>query len=180
MGNRNQGVTTMGGLFEALDHGVRFYEDSTTGNWKKGDKVPKGYRVVFGKLRKVGGGGAQVASAPAPSSGGGGRKDASWQELGLFGDEGSKSSDADAKAAAKDINGLINHWGDWAEKNKDKFRLSKNSDSIFFDDDEIDNLINHDVKSTLRAHSHTGAEDSDVKDEVYSRIWSAMRKVHGR
>jgi hypothetical protein len=145
---------------------------------------------VFGKLRKVGGGVKQkspstegdskkVAAAPAKiSGGGGGHKDVSWKDLGLFGDEGSNSSDEQAEKAAKAINGLIRHWGDWAEKNKDKFTVSKGG-SVLFKDDEAESFLDDDVKGTLHDFRHAGADDSEVRDEVYKHIYGAMKRVHG-
>ncbi len=183
---RNNGVRTMGDLIEAIESGEFYYEDNVTSSWKKGDKVPDGYKVVFGKLARVGGGKAAggASSAHSSRSGGGGagggggvHKNVSWQGIGLFGDEGKYSSKEDAKAAAKDINDMAKRWGKWAQKNKDRISTNKSGDNIYFDDDEDEKNLNAEVEDTLKYHQHTGATDTEVRDNVWKMIYGAMRKA---
>jgi len=171
----------MGGLFEGLARRMVYLEDQATDRWKRGDKVPPGYRVVFGKLRKVGGspkaapaasGGSASGAASGGSSGGG----SSWQDLGLFGDDSRFSSDDDAKEAAKEINGVVKDLGDWAAKNKDRLSTNKAGD-VFFDSQDDEDHVTDMVDSVLHAHKHTGALDTEVREKVYGMVWDTMRKA---
>jgi hypothetical protein len=60
-------AATMAEILEPMEGGEVYSEDKVTDGWKGGDKVPPGYRVVFGKLRKVGArgpGGMQLPTTP--------------------------------------------------------------------------------------------------------------------
>lgn len=136
--------------------------------WKEGDPVPKGYRVVFGKLRKVGGGGVAgggAESAPEERAGmskmtdgkatHGARffKDRTPEDLSLHG--------PDADKAAKDISGTIQKLAGWAAKNRDKLNSKE-----FWDGPDASNVhkaIQKTLKDVADRHQKSGARFDHIQ-----------------
>lgn len=146
------GSPTMSEILEVAESGEIFYEDSTTDSWKQGEKVPVGYRVVFGKLRKVGGG--------------------SHKDYGFHPDEDHASSKdlklsgPHAEEAAKDINDAVRKVGNFVYANREKLRQHAKDD---FKSDEaqkfqrkITAMTDHVVKKWKKA----GVASKETKREA--------------
>ena len=106
-------MRTMRSIFEAAE-------------WKKGDPVPDGYMVVFGKLAKVGGSGKAGTSNMDDSDP---RDGARFFDISKEKSIAKKLKGPNAKKAAADINKTIQKMAGWVAKNADTLNSDEYAES---------------------------------------------------